>query len=149
MAAYLVEAHVVRGYQRTTLWLQERQPEVLEDERGELVDGDLGLVVVDPRLIASLLAAALTLARRLLPEHVAHLRVTLPLADVRLASAVKTKVGQLQGLDRHLDDLLAVGGDDRFLGDDLAQVAPDRLLDLVVVAGLIDRPLAVQRPVVV
>src|SRR6266545_3393686 len=122
MAAYLVEAHVVRGYQRTTLWLQERQPEVLEDERGELVDGDLGLVVVDPRLIASLLAAALTLARRLLPEHVAHLRVTLPLAD---------------------------GGDDRFLGDDLAQVAPDRLLDLVVVAGLIDRPLAVQRPVVV
>ena len=36
------------------LLLEVGQPEILEDQRGQLVDGDLRLVVVDARLVARL-----------------------------------------------------------------------------------------------
>src|SRR5207248_1391022 len=111
--------------QRLPLRLQEWQPEILKEQRGQLVDRDLGLVVVDPRLIARLLALAgpPAIALALLAQDVAHLRLALALASVVLAPSIEPEAGQIERSDRHLDDLLAVRGDDRLLADDLAKVA--------------------------
>src|SRR5919202_3174766 len=44
--------------------------------------------------------------------------------------------------------MITVGGDDRLLADDVLEVLFDRLLDLLVVASLIDRSLPMEGPVV-
>src|SRR6478672_11436744 len=87
--------------QRLPLRLQERQPEILEQQRRQLVDRDLGLVVVDAGDVAGLLplAGALALAARLLPEDVAHLGVALALAGVVLSTAIEAEARQLQRAD--------------------------------------------------
>src|SRR5207248_2562564 len=106
-------------------------------------------VVVDTGLLPGLLApTGSRLAAGLLAEDVAHLGAALSLAGVLAAAVVEAEVRQLERADRHLDDLVAVGGDDRLLADDPGQVALDRLLDLLIVASLVDRSLAVERPVV-
>jgi hypothetical protein len=82
-------------------------------------------------------------------QHVADLRVALTLAYAALVVGVEAELVLFQGADRHLDQPLAVAGDDRVLADDVGEVFLDRLFDLLLVAGLVGHALAVQRPVIV
>jgi hypothetical protein len=130
------------------LGIQVGQAQVLEDQRRQLVDADLGFVVVDAGLLASALALAWPTLRVAGPaDHVADLRATLALADMLLLAVVVAEAILVERADRHPDDLLPVRGDDRLLADDAVQITADRLLDLSIMAGLIGRALAVQRPV--
>src|SRR5439155_6828328 len=84
---------------------------------------------------------------RVLAQDVANFRVALALAAVLALLRVEAEAGQVERANGHLDDLLAIRGDDRLFGDDVAEVFLDRLFDLGVVPRLVGRPLAVQRPV--
>jgi len=82
-----------------------------------------------------------------LPEHVANLRVARALAGLGLLAATEAKARQLERADRNLDHAIAIGRDDRLLGDDLGQVALQGLLHLFVMPRLVDRTLPMQRPI--
>src|SRR5262249_25009539 len=137
------EADGGRGQGLLALVLEVRQREVLEGEIDQLVDGDLGLVEVDPGLVPGLLSRAILLLLAAPAEDCPGLgpagaaltaRALVALAGVLAAVRVEPEARELQAADRHLDDLLTVRGDHVFLTDDLRQIPPDRLAHPLLVA---------------
>ena len=109
--------------------------EVLEHQVDELVEADVGLVVVDARAVAGAVRLALAVAL-LAADHLARLRLAVALADARGGVAVDEAI-LLDAADRDLDDAIAILPDDRLLGDDVGDVLADRLAHLVAVPGAV------------
>src|SRR5207249_1312976 len=129
--------------------LEVGQVQVLEDEAGDLIDLDVNLEVLGPRLVAR----AVTLAGALAPltlaaEDVADFRGSVALRDVLLLAIVVAELVLLERADRHLDAPFAIREDDRLVRDDRAEVLLDRLADTLLVPLLVDLPLALEAPVV-
>src|SRR2546422_211286 len=109
------------------LALQVRQLEVLEHDVDQLLQRDVGLVVVAAGLVAGPVLALAGLLR--LADHLPGLRLAVSLADAGGVVAVDELV-LADAADGDLDDLLAVLPDDRLLRDDVRDVLADRLADL-------------------
>src|SRR3989454_5037141 len=118
------------------LALQVRELQVLEHNVDQLLQRDVGLVVVTAGLVPGLVLALAGLLG--LADHLAGLRLAVPLADARGVLAVDELV-LADAADGDLDDLLAVLPDDRLLRDDVRDVLADRLADLQTVASAIAR----------
>src|SRR5213593_1283626 len=114
------------------LALQVRELQVLEHDVDQLLQGDVGLVVVAAGLVAGLVLALAGLLRP--ADHLPGLRLAVPLADTGGVLAIDELV-LADAADGDLDDLLAVLPDDRLLRDDVRDVLADRLADLEPVAG--------------
>ena len=100
------------------------QFEILEHDLDQLLERDVGFVVVDPGPIAgAVLPLALTLASGL-AYHLAGLAVAVALADAGSVLAVDEAVF-LDAAQRDLDDAVLVFADDRFFGDDVGYIFPD------------------------
>src|SRR5437588_306376 len=121
MLPHLVEADVGRGHLRLAAVLQVWQTEVLEYQRGQLVERDLGLVVVDSWLLASARPLTRSLALLIVAagNYVADLGFSIALAGLLVPPPVESKAGQIERPNRDLHDLVAIGGDDRFLAHDV------------------------------
>ena len=109
------------------LALEIGQLEVLEHDVDELLERDVGLVVVGAGLVARLVLAGALRPR--LADDLAALRVAVALADGGRVVAVDEPV-LADPADRHLDDAIAVLPDDGFLRDDVRDVLADGLADL-------------------
>src|SRR5262249_14051114 len=109
------------------LALEVGELEVLEHDVDELLERDVGLVVVGAGLVARLVLPG-ALAPDL-PDHLPALGVAVALADARRVVAVDEAV-LTDPADRHLDDPIAVLSDDGLFRDDVRDVLADRLADL-------------------
>src|SRR5262249_29165504 len=108
------------------LSLEVGKLQILEHDVDELLERDVGLVVVRARLIAGLvLAAAL---RSCLADDLAACRVAVALPDARGVVAVDEAV-LADAADRDLDDPIAVLSDDGLLRDDVGDVLANGLAD--------------------
>src|SRR5213593_1248364 len=114
------------------LALQVRELQVLEHNVDQLLQRDVGLVVVAAGLVPGLVLALAGLLG--LADHLPGLRLAVPLADAGGVLAIDELV-LADAADGDLDDLLAVLPDDRLLRDDVRDVLADRLADLEPVAG--------------
>src|SRR5439155_26693966 len=104
-----------------------RELEVLEHDVDQLLERDVGLVVVAARLIARPVLALAVLLR--LADDLPALRLAVALADAGDVVAVDELV-LADAADRDLDDLPPILPDDRLLRDDVRDVLADRLADL-------------------
>src|SRR5438093_7071532 len=118
------------------LALQVRQLEVLEHDVDQLLQRDVGLVVVGAGLVAGLVLALAGVLR--LADHLAGLRLAASLADARGVLAVGELV-LADAAEGGLDDLLTVLPDGRRSRDDLRDSLSDRLADLEAVASAVPR----------
>src|SRR5262249_27889500 len=130
------------------LALEIGELEVLEHDVDELLERDVGLIVVGAGLIPRLvLAGAL---RAGLADHLAALGVAVSLSDARSVVSVDEAI-LADAADRDLDDPIAVLSDDGFLRDDVRDVLADRLADLHAMPRTVARgaiaPLGVRRGV--
>src|SRR5579871_6656466 len=115
-----------------------RQFEILEHDLDQLVERDVGLVVVNARTIAGL-AVALSLAVLAgLADHLPRLRIAVALSDAGSVIAVDEAVF-LDPAQGDLDDLVLVFADDRFFGDDVGDVLADRFAYFLAMAQAIAR----------
>ena len=121
-----------------------RQVKVFEDELGDLVYVYFGLVVILARLIARARALPGPLSLTLASYYVADFGVAVSGGDVLFLAIVKTKLVLVKRADRHFDNPLAVGEDDRLVGDDRAEVLFYRLADSLLMAILIDLTFALK-----
>ena len=132
------------------VWLifQERQIQVLEDHRRDLVDVHLGFVIILPRTVAGL-SGALPLSLLIFTrDHIADFGVAIALPDVFALAVIESELVFVQRAHRHFDLLPPVRQDDRFVRDDRAEIFADRFLDALFVAILVDDAFALKRPVV-
>ena len=113
------------------LALHVRELEILEHDLDQLLERDVGLVVVDPRLIAGASRSVAVLLR--LADHLPRLGAALAGAGLGLVVAIDEPVF-LDAPDRDLDDPVAVAADDRLFGDDVGDIVPDRLAQLFAMA---------------
>jgi hypothetical protein len=133
------ELDILGGNFLGRLGTQVGQAEIFKDQLGEVIDRDFCFVEVPTRRVANLLALPALLARAV-SDHIAHLGVAVTLADLVALVRVEAEAILLKAANRDFDQSFAVGGDDRFLGDDLRQVLLDRLFDLLVVPCLVLGP---------
>src|SRR5439155_2596135 len=94
--------------------------------------GDVGLVVVHPGLVAGFLLALAALTLRF-AQHLTGLGVPVALADAGRILAVDEAV-LFHAADRDLDDLISGLADDGFLGNEVGDVIANRLAHLLAVA---------------
>ncbi len=138
----LDEAHGVDLSQR--LALEVGQLEVLEHDLDELLERDVGLVVVGPGLVAGFVLAG-ALALTLLADDLTGLGVAVALSDGGGVVTVDEAI-LANAADRDLDDLLPILPDDGFLRDDVGDVVADGLAHLEPVPGTVARaPVAALR----
>ena len=151
-ASNFVEARRLRRDGLLRLLFEEGQLEVFEDERGEFVYVDFGFVVVSARVLsggAGAAALSLSLSLRLLArQHVAHARLAVALSHVFALAIIEAKLVLVERTNGNFHAALAVGQNDRFVGDDGAEVFADRIFDALLVPLLINDALALQRPIV-
>ena len=112
------------------------QLEVLEHDVDQLLERDVGLVVVGAWLVPGLVLALAGLLG--LADHLAVLRLAGALADAGDVVAVDELVFA-DAADRDLDDLVPVLPDDRLLRDDVGDVLADGLANLQAVTGAVAR----------
>jgi hypothetical protein len=117
---------------------------VFEYELGDLVYVYLGLVVFLARLIARARALPGPLSLTLASYYVADFGVAVSGGDVLFLSIVKTKLVLVKRADRNFDNPLAVGEDDRLVGDYRAEVLFYRLADSLLMPILIDLTFALK-----
>src|ERR1044072_3075923 len=110
---------------------------IFTDQRGKLVDVYFRFVVIRagvlPCLSCSLAAAGPALAS----NHVADARLSVAPAHVFAFLIVEGKLLFVERFDWDFDGALAVGKDDRFVGDDRAEIFADGFLYAILVALLI------------
>lgn len=147
LLADIVEHDIRRGQLVLLLLLEVRQLELLEQHRLQLLHRDLGFVIILAGLIAGAVSLAGLAVRRIAAEHVPDLAVAVSLADVLGFVVVIPEPVLVEAADRHLQNLLAVRHDDALLGDEIGEVLPQSVSNLLLVAALVLVPLAVQRPV--
>src|SRR5581483_11449433 len=112
------------------LALEVGELQVLEHHVDQLVEGDVGLVIIDAGAIAGLLAVAPLFA---FTDHLSGLGIGPALTDPRRVVAVNEAV-LFYAADRDLDDAVAILADDRLFRDDIGDVLPDRLMNFLTMA---------------
>ena len=133
----LVSLQRLDGGQLLALEVGELQ--VLEHDVDELVERDLGLVVVDAGLLAGLAGLRPTGPVLAFGDDVAALGVLgRAFAHTRLVVAVEESI-LFDAADRDLDHAVAGAADDRLLGDDVGDVLANRGSNLLAVPKAIGR----------
>src|SRR5262249_43244254 len=128
------------------LLFKEGQLEVFEDQRGDLVDVYLGLVIILARAVSGLTGGGALLV--LAADDVAHLGISVALADVFALAVIEAEFVLVERAHRHLDRPAAVREDDRFVRDDRAEILFDRFFDALLVAFLVNDAFLLERPIV-
>src|SRR5436853_1975106 len=132
------------------LFFKIRQVKILEDQRGDLIDIDLGFIVFLARLCASPGAAAGPLTARVAfaSDDITDFCVSLAGAYMLLLAIIESEFVLVPTANRHLHDASAVGKNYRFIRDNGAEVLLDRFTHSLLVTLLIDLSLALKRPIV-
>src|SRR5208282_1159110 len=109
------------------------QLQVLEHDFDQLLERDVGLVIIDAGAVAGLVVALAGAALADFADHLAGARVAVALADAGGVLA-EDKAVFLDPAQRDLDYAVAVFADDRFLGDDVGDIFADRFADFLPMA---------------
>lgn len=88
----------------------------------QFLNADLSFHYVMTWLIASFLALARLLGRRITANDIANLTVTVPLTDMFLLLVVIHETVLIQTANGYLDDLFSIGHDNIFFGDQIGQI---------------------------
>src|SRR5215468_6046958 len=128
------------------LLFEEGQLEVFEDQRGDLVNVYLGLVIILARAVPGLTGGLPLLV--LAPDDVANLGGAVALADVFALAVIEAEFVLVERAHRHLDRPAAVREDDRLVRDDRAEILFDRFFDALLVAFLVNDAFSLERPIV-
>ena len=145
-AAALVEAHAdsdlaiafalarfVGHHLAQRLALEVGQLEVLEHDVDELLEGDIGLVVIDAGFVSALALVALAGLLTGLADHLALLGIAIAGAGAGSIFAEHEAI-LLDAAQRDLDHAVLVFADDGFLGDDVGDILADGFPDLLAMA---------------
>src|SRR5205085_11177591 len=130
------------------LVFEEGQLQVLEDERGQLVNVHLRLVVVRAQVLAGGPRAAPLTGLPLARDNVADAGLAVALPDVLALPVVEAELVLVERADGDFDAALAVRKNDRLVRDNRAEVLADGVLHALLVPLLVNDALALQRPVV-
>src|SRR5262249_40607901 len=123
--------------------------QVFENEFGDLVDFNFGFVVVLARTIPGAGSDAGILAGLALTcDYIANLGASISGAPLLLLAIVEAKLVFIERADRDFHYALAVGKNDRFIGNNGTEILFYRIADSLFVTFLIYLTLARKRPVV-
>jgi hypothetical protein len=107
-----------------------RKLQVLKHDLNELIQGNVGLIIVDTGLVSGLLV---TILASLPGNHLAGLYIVTPLADTGHIFTVDEAVF-FNSTNRDLNDSVAVLADDGLFRDDIGNVLADCLAHLLAMA---------------
>src|SRR5262249_24528417 len=123
--------------------------QVFENEFGDLVDFNFGFVVVLARTIPGAGSdAGIVAGLALTGDYIANLGASISGAHLLLLAIVEAQLVFIERADRDFHYALAVGKNDRFIGNNGTEILFYRIADSLFVTFLIYLTLARKRPVV-